>query len=310
MATTVTERFQENAAGATWRVGTSATRSFQVHFDTSQGAASAINAKAAVLSIFSVAIGVAHPNDSTIVCTDIRADCAESDMLTWRVLCSYSRPDYEAAPPARQPTLTKPVISFGSVTRQIVPVKAFGGALGANPASLTSPAAVPVKNSANYTLFGVPPIDQVNGLIRIGLYQATFDSSILSTHLNKLNNAALSGATAVAGVSIPKWQGRINTISADKIYEENGSSFHFIVNYEIEFMIETPMYTELVDDGLKDINGEIAPDGRPVQEPWPLNGSGVQLSAADKADPSKFKFWRYFFNMDANWATLGLPSTL
>ena len=313
MSTTVTERFQENSAGSTYRVGPSATRAFQVHFDTNQGTPAAINAKTAVYTGFGVTIGVVHPNDASIFCIDIKSSC-DDDLLTWKVVCSYSRPENEPPTPPRQPTATKPVISFSSITRQIIPLKAFGGALTTDPASLVSPAAVVPKNSANDPFSEVPPIDQVNGLIRIGLYMATFDASLLISHLNHLNSAAIT----VAGVAIPKWQGKVNAINADKVYEENGTDYHFIVNYEIEYMIDTPMYVGMMDQGLKELNStvprEISINGRPVTEPWPLNGSGVALTPVERATASNFKYWRYYFTMDANWGTpttiLKLPSSL
>jgi len=305
MATTVTERFQENDYSNVAYKSTTVTRSFLVHFDTQQGAASAIKASEAVSnSSFSVAVGDEFPGYTWLVCQSKTARCQDGDLLTWLVTCVYGIPEIDTN---RKPSINKPVISYGSVSRQYVPPYYYGvGAIDAEPASLSISAKIVAKNSANDIYPDVPPSERINLLIRIDKrLSGSFSPTDLMSYVNTLNNAQIT----VAGVVIPKWQGKINSITADPNYTETGTKY-WIAHYEIEVVVQTPLYQLFLDAGMKELNpGQKNKMIENIVMPAPLDGAGHALSEPQKAAGTNFHFWHFYDCIDSAWSGLSLPTS-
>ena len=99
-------------------------------------------------------------------------------------------------------------------------------------------------------------------------------------------------------------------MTADKVEPENGNEY-WVVHYEIEVAVDIPMYLSVLDAGPHDLSatGKLDDIAEANGAAWPLNGSGMRLTEAQKAAGADFHWWRFYHHVASDWSALNLPSS-
>jgi hypothetical protein len=223
------------------------------------------------------------------------------------------------------PLTEPPRVSFATAKYQVPFERSYNTMKNGQPDTA-------VLNSAKVP-FDPPAVkEKTNTIVTIQYNKRTFNGSWIQQFTDTINSSSVT----VAGISIPKYQGRINEIGASNNYDENGNEY-WTISVSIEISSE-PFVRKILDQGMmalndkgtldaiyietdatnktstikmkSDIDADIisgtnkTKSAEPVSEPQRLDGEGKLL-----AQSATSIYMSHAAHGGSSWSTLSVPKT-
>jgi len=273
------------------------------------------------------AIGAVYEYDSgvfvsSITLNEVSYGTAET-VFSFTVDYGYS--DGSLNTNSGSPLTEPPRVSFATAKYQVPFERSYNSIKNREPDTA-------VLNSAKVP-FDPPAVkEKTNTIVTIQYNKTTFHGSWIQQYTDTINNSSVS----VAGISIPKYQGRINEIGASNNYDENGNEY-WTISVSIEISSE-PFVRKILDQGMmalndkgtldaiyietdatnktstikmkSDIDADIisgtnkTKSAEPVSEPQRLDGEGKLL-----AQSATSIYMSHAAHGGSSWSTLSVPKT-
>lgn len=309
MAIRVEEKYAERSATRNQEEISDYTRVYNVISDTALSESQVLIATDTTTDFQIADINSSHYTDSRAKCVNVSASPKDSDRKTWEVTVkwqtmkgsgSYDDEDENTT----DPTTQRPKVSFGSTQYTKVVDKYYGaGEAQGSPAQ-------PIQNSAGEPFDPPVQLEFSRTIIEISYNTRIFETNWMREFENTVNEKA----ETVGGMNIPAGEGRITTLDADPLYDDN-DELYWNVNAQIE-LNDDGYILKLLDQGFNYLDNDDLTeftvkdkDGNdvPASEPQKLNGTGGKWADESPAiDPQYLEFEIYF---SKDWKSLNLPAS-
>lgn len=224
-------------------------------------------------------LGTSHPQDAYAIATNIKADPASDDPLTWTVIVSYETQKADSTPPqAPDPLQQRFKFQWDATTERRVIEQTIAGP---NPGDMPQP----IVNSAGQAFDPPPEEDEPIVTLAFERNEALDRVAQANAFRNSINNTSWS----VLGFLVPAGQARIVRMRSVYTLGRAGASAqydHYFVNsVDIHFK-EDGWDLSLLDRGTQElvqVGAALEPrniadeEGEAIRAPQLLNGSGVRL---------------------------------
>jgi hypothetical protein len=266
-------------------------------------------------------IGTAHPEDETLLLTNISiSDPQEGDERKkhkYTVTLTYTRPTNFSETPIQDTSISpwrKKAFNISiSPLEKVVPfVKAY-----ATPSASTP--TIPVLNPVG-DAYEDETVEQ-NVIIRFSYNRSTFNSSWVRTYIESVNSSGIT----VVGVSVPARKGKIRTLSANYLTQDDENGDPEYKYWQIDAEIEVSqaewkkeimirglyfkdngknyrIYTD--NDGNFGKKDDMGANAVAVDEPQRLTETGALYTG------STAEFDIFYDKRQLSWGTLGFPNSV
>ncbi len=301
--TSVNRRHQEQRAGDS-PSGKTQDDVYEVQTNVPQSQLVGISAEAETAGLPKLCSTVIAPDGEVLEVRTRQASMVDpGSRLVWHVTVHYEiqrGSTFSGTDKTPVPTDEQPQIRFGSVARNLAVQASF------DTVDIVGLPQTPIENSAGDPFD--PPLDQDQSNLVIFIQRnetsEDFSPDIITDFKDTMNVKAI----AVAGISIGALQGLFRDISADRMFDAEGTQY-WSVTYQVEVDRKTHVRAVL-DRGFNilgagpgfGVSAILDNDLKPVNEPRKLDGAGAELAAG--ADPVYLDFQTYD---TTNWEILALP---